>query len=94
MLDTGLAGTLIKSISDALETATGQGKQAVVIVAGQLRRSFAHFLRPHLPDAIVMGINELSDNRRVEVVASIGGQPQLPRMAAPQPQSQMMGADR
>jgi flagellar biosynthesis protein FlhA len=94
VLDTGLAGTLIKSISDALETATGQGKQAVVIVAGQLRRSFAHFLRPHLPDAIVMGINELPENRRVEVVASIGGQPQLPRMAAPQPQPQMMGADR
>jgi flagellar biosynthesis protein FlhA len=96
VLDTGLAGTLIKSISDALETATGQGKQAVVIVAGQLRRSFAHFLRPHLPDAIVMGINELPENRRVEVVASIGGQPQLPRMAPaqPQPQPQMMGADR
>jgi flagellar biosynthesis protein FlhA len=94
VLDTGLAGTLIKSISDALETATGQGKQAVVIVAGQLRRSFAHFLRPHLPDAIVMGINELSDNRRVEVVASIGGQPQLPRMVPTQPQPQMMGADR
>ncbi len=81
VIDAGLAGTLVKSISDALETATGQGKQAVVIVAGQLRRSFAAFLRPHLPDAIVMGINELSDNRRVEVVASIGGQPQLPRMA-------------
>jgi len=94
VLDTGLAGTLIKSISEALETATGQGKQAVVIVAGQLRRSFAHFLRPHLPDAIVMGINELSDNRRVEVVASIGGQPQLPRMVPTQPQPHMMGADR
>ena len=96
MLDTGLAGTLIQSLSDALENATGQGKQAVIIVAGQLRRSFAQFLRPHLPDAIVMGINELPENRRVEVVASIGGQQQLPRMATPQPQPQPqpMGADR
>ncbi|NGQ90080.1 flagellar biosynthesis protein FlhA [Rhodobacter sp. HX-7-19] len=96
MLDTGLAGTLIQSLSDALENATGQGKQAVIIVAGQLRRSFAQFLRPHLPDAIVMGINELPENRRVEVVASIGGQQQLPRMASPQPQPQPqpMGADR
>ena len=96
VLDTGLAGTLVKSISDALEQATGQGKQAVIIVAGQLRRSFAQFLRPHLPDAIVMGINELPESRRVEVVASIGGQQQLPRMAAPtaQPQPQMTGADR
>jgi flagellar biosynthesis protein FlhA len=95
VLDTGLAGTLVKSISDALEQATGQGKQAVVIVAGQLRRSFAQFLRPHLPDAIVMGINELPESRRVEVLASIGGQQQLPRMApAAPPQPQMMGADR
>ena len=95
VLDTGLAGTLVKSISDALEQATGQGKQAVIIVAGQLRRSFAQFLRPHLPDAIVMGINELPESRRVEVVASIGGQQQLPRMAQPTGQQpQMMGADR
>ena len=79
ILDNGLAGTLVKSISEALDTAQGQGKQAVLIVAGQLRRSFAQFLRPHLPDAIVMGINELPDNRRVEVVSSIGGQQQLPR---------------
>lgn len=88
VLDTSLAGTLVKSISEALDTAQGQGKQAVLIVAGQLRRSFAQFLRPHLPDAIVMGINELPDNRRVEVVSSIGGQQQLPRAAQPQ------GADR
>jgi len=98
LLDASLAGTLVRSLSDSLEQATGQGKQAVIIVAGQLRRSFAQFLRPHLPDAIVMGINELPENRRVEVVASIGGQQQLPRMTSPQPHAQpqphMMGADR
>ena len=77
-IDTGLAQTLVKSLSDALEDATGQGKQAVLIVASQLRRSLAAFLRPHLPDAIVLGINELPETRRVEVIASIGGQTQLP----------------
>lgn len=78
VLDTGLAGTIVKSIGDALEDAVGQGKQPVIIVATHLRRAFAHFLRPHLPDAIVLGINELPESRRVEVVASIGGQQQLP----------------
>ena len=77
-IDTGLAQTLVKSLSDALEEATGQGKQAVLIVASQLRRSLAAFLRPHLPDAIVLGIAELPETRKVEVVASIGGQSQLP----------------
>ena len=41
-------------------------------------RGLLPFLRPHLPDAIVLGINELPQSRRVEVVASIGGQSQLP----------------
>ncbi|MEY4982564.1 MAG: flagellar biosynthesis protein FlhA, partial [Pseudomonadota bacterium] len=78
VLDTGLAGTLVKSIGDALEAAAGQGKQPVVIVATALRRAFAAFLRPHLPDAIVLGINELPESRRVEVTASVGGQSQIP----------------
>jgi flagellar biosynthesis protein FlhA len=78
VIDTGLAGTLVKTVGDALESAAGQGKQPVVIVATALRRSFAAFLRPHLPDAIVLGINELPESRRVEVVASVGGQSQLP----------------
>ena len=77
MLDTGLAGTLVSALGEALEAAVGQGKQPVVIVASVLRRAFAHFLRPHLPDAIVLGINELPESRRVEVLASIGGQQQL-----------------
>lgn len=80
VLDPGLAGTLVKSLSDAIDAATGQGKQAVVIVAAQLRRAFAQFLRPHLPDAIVIGINELPEARRVEVLSAIGGPAALPRM--------------
>ena len=77
MLDTGLTGTLVSALGEALEAAVGQGKQPVVIVASVLRRAFAHFLRPPLPDAIVLGINELPESRRVEVLASIGGQQQL-----------------
>ncbi len=80
VIDNGLAGTIVKSLSDAFEEATGNGKQAVLIVATQLRRSLAAFLRPHLPDAIVLGIAELPETRKVEVVASIGGQSQLPKL--------------
>jgi flagellar biosynthesis protein FlhA len=96
VLDTGLAGTLVKSIGDALEQQAGQGKQAALIVVAPLRRAFAAFLRAHLPDAIVLGLNELPESRRVEVVATIGGQATLPLplpMPVPMPtQPQGQGA--
>ena len=57
-----------------MDTVSGQGRTAVVIVAAALRRPLSHWLRAHLPDAIVMGINELPETRRIEVVATVGGQ--------------------
>ena len=78
MVDQGLGQQVVRSLSTALDTASGQGRTAVLIVAGPLRRPLSSWLRPHLPDTIVMGINELPETRRIEVVATIGGQPGLP----------------
>ena len=78
VVDNGLAATVITSISEAADKAAGEGRTPVIVVASPLRRSFAAFLRPHMPDAIVIGINELPDTRRVEVVAVIGGQAGIP----------------
>ncbi|OUD10208.1 flagellar biosynthesis protein FlhA [Marivivens niveibacter] len=78
VVDNGLASTVITSISEAADKAAGEGRTPVIVVASPLRRSFAAFLRPHMPDAIVIGINELPDTRRVEVVAVIGGQAGIP----------------
>ena len=78
MIDQGLAQKILTSMSAALDKVSGQGRTAVVIVAGALRRPLAIWLRAHLPDALVMGINELPETRRIEVVATVGGQPGLP----------------
>ncbi|MDP2085673.1 MAG: flagellar biosynthesis protein FlhA [Gemmobacter sp.] len=82
VVDGGLAGTIVRSLSAALETALGNGQRPVVIVAQPLRRAFAAFLRPHLPDAIVIGLNELPETRRIEVAATIGGVSSLPAQEA------------
>lgn len=87
VIDNGLASTIVTTLSEALEGAAGNGKQAVVVVAQPLRRAFAAFLRPHIPDAIVLGINELPETRRVEVLGVIGGAAALPR-PTPQPAPQ------
>jgi flagellar biosynthesis protein FlhA len=78
MIDQGLAQQILGSLGRALDDASGQGKTAILIVAAALRRPLANWLRGHLPDAIVMGINELPESRRIEVVAAIGGAPGLP----------------
>ena len=72
-IDQGLAQQILTSLGEAIENASAQGKNAVVIVAGGLRRPLANWLRGHLPDAIVLGINELPETRRIEVIAAIGG---------------------
>jgi len=78
MIEQGLGQKIVGSLSTAMDKISGQGRTAVVIVAGALRRPLALWLRAHLPDAIVMGINELPETRRIEVVATVGGQPSLP----------------
>ena len=78
VIDGGLAGTMVRSLSQTLEAASGRGQRPVVIVAQALRRSFAAFLRPHLSDAVVLGIHELPEARRIEVIAAIGGPSALP----------------
>ncbi len=82
-IDNGLAQTILTSLADATDRAAGDGKTAVVVVATPLRRSFAAFIRPHMPDTIVIGINELPEMRRVEVLAVVGGQSTLPRPGQP-----------
>lgn len=74
LIDQGLGQQILRSLSTGMDTVSGQGRTAVVIVAAALRRPLSHWLRAHLPDAIVMGINELPETRRIEVVATVGGQ--------------------
>ena len=77
-IDPGLGQKILTSFSAAMDKVSGQGRTAVVIVAGGLRRPLATWMRAHLPDALVMGINELPETRRIEVVATVGGQQGLP----------------
>jgi flagellar biosynthesis protein FlhA len=56
-----------------------QGRQPFVIVSPLLRRAFSRFVSGRGSDAIVLAVNELPDNRRIEVVATLGGgQPAAP----------------
>lgn len=83
MLDNKLAETLIRSINETSENLAAAGRPAICVVAPQIRRVFSNFVKPHLPQIIVLSFNELPENRHVEVVASIGSTESL---VAPAPQ--------
>jgi flagellar biosynthesis protein FlhA len=72
MLDNKLAETLIRTINETSEQLAAQGRPAICVVAPQIRRAFSNFVKPHVPQLIILGFTELPENRHVEVVASIG----------------------
>lgn len=78
ILDHSLAQTILSALAKAADDLAVQGRTAIVVVSAALRRPFSAYLRAHSSDTIVLAINELPDNRPIEVVTSLGGQQQLP----------------
>ena len=77
VLDNNLAQTILSALGKVSEDLAAQGRTAIVVVSAPLRRPFAAYLRAHSSDTIVLAINELPDNRPIEVVASLGSNQQL-----------------
>lgn len=82
-LDPGFAATLLRQLGAAQDKAQETGRVLVVVVGPTLRRALAAFLRPHLADALVLGLTDLPETRRVEVTQSLGLPAALPPIASP-----------
>ena len=73
LLDSNLAERLIKSVAEASERSSADGRQAIMVVSPQIRRQLSNVLRQHINDLAVLGFTELPDNRKINVVATISG---------------------
>jgi len=73
LLESGLAERLIKSVSQATEKASADGRQAVMVVSPQIRRQLSAIVRQHIDDIAVIGFTELPDNRKINVIPTISG---------------------
>jgi flagellar biosynthesis protein FlhA len=78
VVEQGLTQQILQALSTMSEELAGQGKQAVIVVSAALRRAFAGFVRAHGSDAIVIAVSELPENRKIEIVGTLGGASQLP----------------
>ncbi len=73
ILEGTLAQQLMRSINDASEKLSAEGRPSIMVVAPQIRRLFSEFVRSHVPDIIILSFTELPENRRVEIYATVGG---------------------
>ncbi|MGS4946792.1 flagellar biosynthesis protein FlhA [Meridianimarinicoccus sp. RP-17] len=72
VIDMPLAQSMLRHLNSVSEDLVAQGKQPLIVVSAQLRRAFAAYLRAQGDDSIVLAVNELPDNRRIEIVATLG----------------------
>tara|TARA_B100000674_G_scaffold367335_1_gene309919 strand:- start:1449 stop:3560 length:2112 start_codon:yes stop_codon:yes gene_type:complete len=74
LLDGALAKRILSNVNDASEALSREDKAVFLIVAPQIRRHVANFVRAQLPSVNVLSFTELPENRSVEIAFTIGGE--------------------
>ena len=72
VLEPGLAERLHQSLVDAAQKQEISGQPSVLLVSATLRPILAKFTKRTIPTLHVLSYNELPDNKRIKVVASVG----------------------
>ena len=73
LLDGALAKKILQNLNDATETLSRENKAIFLIVAPQIRRHVAQFIRAQLSAVNVLSFTELPENRSVEIAYTVGG---------------------
>ena len=71
-IEPGLADKLHGMLVDTARRQESLGQSAALLVSPALRPWFARFVRHTIPNLRVLAYNEIPDNKRVQVVATIG----------------------
>ena len=73
LLDGALAKKILQNLNDATEKLSRENKAIFLIVAPQIRRHVAQFVRAQLSAVNVLSFTELPENRSVEIAYTGGG---------------------
>jgi len=73
VFEPGLAERVHRSLMEATQKQEISGQPSVLLVSAALRPVLANFVRRTIPNLHVLSYNELPDNKRIKMVASIGG---------------------
>ena len=73
LLEGNLAKKILSNLNDASEACNKEGKPVFLIVAPQIRKHVAKFVRSQLPSINVLSFMELPEDRSVEIAFTVGG---------------------
>ena len=73
LLEGTLAKKILSNLNDASEECNKEGKPVFLIVAPQIRKHVAKFVRSQLPSVNVLSFMELPEDRSVEIAFTVGG---------------------
>ncbi len=72
-IEPGLARKLAESFQEQSSLLAEHGKVLVVVTSPILRRELATLVRQAVPDGVVLSFKEIPENKRINVIAVIGG---------------------
>ena len=72
-LEPGLADRMHRALAEIVQRQEAAGNPAVLLVSAPIRPLLARFVRYSIPNLQVLSYNEVPDNKRIKVIASVGG---------------------
>ncbi|MFN4262318.1 MAG: flagellar biosynthesis protein FlhA [Thioalkalivibrionaceae bacterium] len=81
-IEPGLAERVQRAVQDATKRLETEGQPAILVVAPELRAWMASWLRGAIRTLTVLAFTEIPDNRRIRIVATLGGDEGTPNAAA------------
>jgi flagellar biosynthesis protein FlhA len=73
-IEPGLSQRIVQAVSEVAGQLLSEGRRFAIVTSPIARRPLARLLALHVPDAPVLSLLEIPDNKPVEVVAIVGGE--------------------
>jgi flagellar biosynthesis protein FlhA len=73
-IEPGLSQRIVQAVSEVAGKLMSEGRRFAIVTSPIARRPLSRLLALHVPDAPVLSLLEIPDNKPVEVVAVVGGE--------------------
>jgi flagellar biosynthesis protein FlhA len=77
-IEPGLSQRIVQAVGEVAGQLMSEGRRFAIVTSPIARRALSRLLALHVPDAPVLSLLEIPDNKPVEVVAIVGGEMERP----------------
>ncbi len=77
-IEPGLSQRIVQAVGEVAGQLLAEGRRFAIVTSPIARRALSRLLALHVPDAPVLSLLEIPDNKPVEVVAIVGGEMERP----------------